>query len=383
MKTNILILAGFLALSFSSCEQDDPLQAKKDLLKEKKIELQDLQTAITDLEKEISALDPEFAKINRKATLITADVLKKSDFEHFVEVSGSVKSRKNVVISAENMGNINHIFVKEGSEVSKGQPIMSLDTELYQRALDQLKTEYKLAVTMFEKQSNLWEQKIGTEVQYLQAKNQKESLEDQIENIKTQISKSMVRAPFAGTIEEVMVREGEMAQMGSPLVRVVNHKDMYIKADLSESYIGQFKKGDRISIYFPSIDQSLISTISSVGQVIDEQNRTFPIEAMLPDRDFEVKPNLLAVVKIKDFEDSNAVVVPTKIIQSDNKGDFVFVAEENDGELIAKKVPVDRGVTYQNNTMIVSGLAGNELLIDEGFRDVADGGKVKIVENVL
>ena len=213
MKTNILLILGFIAFSISSCEQKDPLVAKKEELKSQKVELQGIKASIAELEKEIATLDPDFAKLNRRATLITTSTVDKQNFEHYVEVSGAVKSRKNVMISAENMGNINRLLVKEGNEVKKGQLIMSMDVELYHRNLDQLQTELTLAETMFQKQSNLWNQNIGTEVQYLESKNRKESLENQIANIKTQISKSQIRAPFQGTIEDVLVREGEMAQM--------------------------------------------------------------------------------------------------------------------------------------------------------------------------
>lgn len=383
MKTKILFILSFLIISISACEKKEPLQAKKDELKSQKTKLQKIKTSITELEKEISALDPDFAKKNRKATLITTMNVEKKTFEHYIEVSGAVKSRKNVLISAENMGNINRILVTEGSDVRRGQLIMSMDIELYQRSLDQLNTEYDLAETMFEKQSNLWNQNIGTEVQYLQAKNRKESLENQIANIKTQISKSQIRAPFAGTIEIVMVREGEMAQMGSPLVRIVNHRDMYIKADLSESHIGKFKKGDKVIINFPSLNQTIESIISSVGQIIDVQNRTFSVEALLPITKFTIKPNLLAIVKLKDLAENDAIVIPAKLIQKDNRGEFVFITKQESNELIAIKIQIDRGITYKNNTMITSGLTGDETLINEGFRDVADGGKVKVVENVL
>jgi membrane fusion protein (multidrug efflux system) len=383
MKTNILLIIGFVLATISACEQKDPVQVKKEELKAQKTELQKIKISITELEKELSALDPEFARTNRKATLITTKNVQLRKFEHFVEVSGAVKSRKNVMISAENMGNVNQVLVKEGSEVRKGQLIINMDTELSQRKLDQLETEYELTKTMFAKQTNLWNQNIGTEVQYLEAKNRVESMERQIDNIKTQISKSKVRAPFSGTIENVMVREGEMAQMGSPLVRIVNHRDMYIKADLSESFIGRFKKGDHVIIHFPFIDQTIESKISSVGQVIDEMNRTFSVEALLPLTKFTIKPNLLAIVKLKDFEKSDAVVVPSKLIQKDNKGDFVFITEEDKDELIAKKMQIQRGVTYKNNTMIKEGLSGTEILIDEGFRNVAAGSKLKVVENIL
>lgn len=384
MKTNILLILASIAIGISSCGPQDKLQEKREELKEKKIQLQEIRHEITLLEKEIASIDPEFAKDHRKATLISTVPVEKTTFSHFVEVSGAVKSRKNVLISSENMGTVQRVLVKEGNDVKRGQLLMTQDTELYQKNLDRLETEYELAITMFEKQANLWNQRIGTEVQYLESKNRKESLEDQIANVKTQIAKSQIRAPFDGTIEEVSVKEGEMAQIGSPLVRIVNHKDMYVKADVSESYIGQFKRGDQIDIYFPSLDKSVQSTISSVGQIIDEQNRTFSIEALLPAIDFTVKPNLLAVVKVKDFEKENALVVPSKLIQKDNKGDFVFVAQKTDSSaMVAKKVQIKRGITYQNQTLVEEGLSGDEVLVDEGFRDVADGAKVKEVANVL
>jgi len=383
MKTNVLLIIGIVLATMNSCEQKDPLQVKKSELKEQKTELQKIKVSIIELEKEISALDPDFAKENRRATLITTKPVETKVFEHYVEISGAVKSRKNILISAENMGNINRLFVKEGDVVKKGQLVISMDTELYQRSLEQLETEYTLAKIMFEKQSNLWNQNIGTEIQYLEAKNRKESIERQIANIKTQVSKSQVRAPFSGIIENVFVKEGEMAQMGSPLVRIVNHQGMYVRADLSDSFIGKFKKGDIVIVHFPALDKTIESKISSVGQVIDEMNRTFTIEATLPITNFIVKPNLLAIVKLRDFNETNAIVIPSKLIQKDNKGDFVFITDENQDQLMAKKVKIERGVTYKNNTMITSGLDGNEELIDEGFRNVSNGSKVKVVETVL
>jgi membrane fusion protein (multidrug efflux system) len=382
MKSITSILLAILVTFFSACKKDD-LASKKKELKEKKQELQEIRSGIAELEKEIAELDPEFGKKNRKATLITTTKVEKRVFEHYVEVSGSVQSRRNVLISAENMGAIQQIPVQEGYQVAKGQLILSMDIELFERTLDRLTTDLALATTMFEKQSNLWEQNIGTEVQYLEAKNRKESLENEIANVKTQISKSQVRAPFPGTVEEVFVRVGEMAQPGTPLVRIVNHRDMYVKADLSESYIGNFKKGDMAVVFFPSLDKTIESRITSIGQVIDQQNRTFSIEVALPFTNFIVKPNLIATVKIKDFHQKDAVVVPSKLIQKDNLGDFVFVTEQDSASAIAKKVQINRGITYQNKTMILEGLSGNETLIDEGFRDVAEGTKVQIVDNVL
>ncbi len=384
MKKTAVLLFIALIVSFSACnKKKDPLQVKKEKLTKYKTQLQDLRDKIDDLEKQIALEDPEFAKMNRKATLITALPVKKEKFVHYVEVSGSVQSKKNVLLSAENMGNIQNILVSEGDIVKKGQLILTQDTDLLQKGLAQLQTQYDLAKTMYEKQKNLWDKNIGTQVQYLEAKNRKESLEDQIANVKTQIQKSQVRAPFDGTIDDIPVKEGEMAPVGSPLVRIVNHKSMYVQADLSETYISKFKQGDPVTIFFPAYNKSIETRISAIGQVIQQKNRTFEIEAKLPELDFVVKPNLLAILKIKDFEADNAPVVPTNLIQQDNKGDFVYVVSDTGQLQVAQKVHIGRGVTYKNNTMVESGLQGNELLVDEGFREVTDGNKVKIVENVM
>jgi RND family efflux transporter MFP subunit len=384
MKNSIAITTLALMIIFGACQKKEDLQAKKDELKSLKSQQQELRAEIETLEKEIAAADPAFARNNRRAALITAVPVKKEDFQHFVEVSGSVESKRNVQLSAESMGNITNIYATEGQTVQRGALLLTIDTDLLTKNLDQVKTEYELANTRFEKQKNLWDQEIGTEMQYLEAKNRKESLENQMDNIRTQIAQAQVRAPFNGTIDEVMVNEGEMAQIGAPLVRIVNHADMYVEADLSESFIGQFDIGDSVNIHFPSLNTTIATTLSAVGQVINPQNRTFRVEARLPDkRDFKVKPNLLAVLKLKDFEADDAPVIPSNLIQQDNQGDFVYIVTDSGENKYAHKAHIERGLTYDNATLVKEGLQGNELLVQEGFRDVADGSKVKIVENVL
>jgi len=368
---------------FYACQQKEDLEAKKEKLNNLKKEQHELKTKIDALEEEISKLDPEFAKINRKAALITTVPVKKGKFEHRVEVSGSVRSKKNVTLSAENPGNIISVLVSEGDNVKKGQLIASQDTQVLQKQLGQLETQYDLAKEMFKKQSNLWDQKIGTEVQYLEAKNRKESLEQQIANVKAQIAKSSIRAPFNGSIEQVYVNDGEMAMPGTQIAQIVNHSGLYVSADVSESYVGAFAQGDTVIIDFPSLNESIKARITAVGQVIDPQNRTFKVEIRLPKIDFKVKPNLLAVVKITDFEKHDASIVPSNLIQQDLTGEYVFITSKNSDQLVAKKVHIERGKTYKNETLVLSGLTGNEQLIDDGFKEVIDGSPVKVVENVL
>lgn len=382
MNSKIILLLISIAM-MAACTPRDPLEAKKKRLIKMKTESQEIRKKIESLEREIALADPEFARTNRKPSLVTTVPVKNERFQHFVEVNGQVQSRRNVVLSAENSGTINSILALEGKEVRSGQLLLSMDTELLQKNLDQLKTQYELAETMFERQSNLWSRNIGTEVQYLEAKNRKENLERQIENVKSQISKSQIRAPFSGTIDQVFVRVGEMAQPGLPLVRIVNHLEMYVKADLSEVYIGRFQREDPVVVFFPSLNRTIETRISAIGQVIDEKNRTFPVEAQMPKIDFVIKPNLTAVLRLADYQKTDARIIPTNLIQRDNRGDFVYIVKDSSDLQFAWKVHIERGITYRNETVVLAGLNGDEQLVRDGYKEVTHGNKVRIVENVL
>lgn len=362
------------------CQTSSDLDRKVAELEKKKTEMADLKGDIADLEREIALLDPEFAKANRKATLITTIPVVNQYFESFIEVTGSVESRKNVLISAETAGLIERIYIDEGAQVKKGQTLIKLNNDVLLRSYEELKTNYELASTMYERQSNLWEKKIGTEVQYLEAKNRKEALENQLETLKSQIEKTYIKAPFSGTIDQMDAKLGQYAQPSLPLIRLVSLEDMYIKAEVSEAYIGAIKKGDPTTVAFASLGHEFDSEITSVGQVINRDNRTFTVEVKVPDIEFPIKPNLVAIVKIKDYEAENATVIPNNLIQRDSKGDYVYIAVKNSENLVAKKVPIQRGKTYKDGTMIREGLSGGEILINEGFRDVSDGVSVKVVD---
>jgi len=388
MKSITVLSLSLLLLAACNSNDDggnggntNEIEAKKQQLATYKAEVNELNQKISNLEQEIAAQDPSFAQKNRKATLVTTVPVQTKTFRHFVEVRGSVASRKNVTLSTEVPGRIQGVQVKEGQSVSKGQVLLSLDAETTQNNIKELETALELATTRFERQANLWEKKIGTEMQYLEAKNQKESLERSLATARSQLALTVIRAPFGGSIDKVMVRVGEMAQPGVPLVRIVSLTDMYIEADLSESLLGKFQKGDSVEVRFPSLNKTLQSTINAIGQVIDPNNRTFTVEISLPENDELLKPNLLAIVKISDFEAKEAVVVPTNLIQTDNSGDFIYIAKQGEEEVMeAEKVHVERGVTYENETMITSGLQGDEKLIKEGFREVAEGVAIREAE---
>lgn len=375
MKTNFQFLSIALLLLVASCGEKDELTAKKDELAKMKKEASELRVSIETLEKEIAQLDPEFALANRKAVLISTIKPTVGQFDHFVEVTGSVLSKKNVSISGEVAGRIQEISAVEGMRVSKGQVLARIDAEAILRNIDEVNKQLELAVIIFEKQERLWNQQIGTEIQYLEAKNRKESLEKNLATLKTQESRTLVKAPFSGTVESVLVRTGELVQPGTPMFQFVGESDLFIEADVSERYVGILNKGDSVEITFPSIDQTLSTKVSAVGSIINLNNRTFKVEVFLQNMPL-VKPNMISVLRIKDYENKQAVMVPNYLVLQDNKGDYVFKVEDN----ISKKQYIKRGKTYREITEVLEGLTGQETLVDKGFREVGDNFMVNVAQ---
>lgn len=367
-----LIALAFVAIS---CATEDGVEAKKAELDKLKTQSNEITNQIKALEEELMKLDPEFAKQNHKSLLITTANAKKGRFEHYVEVTGSVLSKKNVMISSETSGRILEVPVSEGQMVTKGAVLARIDSEAIQNSINELQNSLDLATTLFEKQERLWNQKIGTEVQYLEAKNRKEGLERNLATARTNLDKSIIRAPFSGTIETVEVRLGELVQPGAPMFQFVGESDLFIEADISESYVGVLSKGDSVDVSFPSINKDLQTKVSAVGAIINPNNRTFKVEVFLPNLPM-VKPNMISVLKIQDYENSDAIIVPSYLILSDNRGDYMFVVEDG----IAKKKYVERGKTFDKETEILDGLEGNEVLVDKGFREVGDNFNVNIAQ---
>ena len=363
-----------LSILIFSCKKDD-LAAKKEKLETLKSDLASINTEIRELEKEISDLDPEFAAQNKKPILITTADVRKGEFTHFVEVTGSVLSKKNVSISSEISGRIVDVNAVEGMRVNKGQVLAVIDAEGIQRNIEEMENNLSLAKTIFEKQERLWKQQIGTEIQYLEAKNRKEGLEKSLASLKTQLAKAYIKAPFNGTVETVQARLGELVQPGVPMFQFVGESDLFIEADISESYVGVLNQGDSVEVSFPSLGKTLNTKVSAVGAIINPNNRTFKVEVFLPQLG-GLKPNMISVLKIQDYKSPDSVVVPSHLILSDNRGDYVFIVENE----TAKKKYIVRGLSTGNETEVKDGLAGNEVLVDKGFREVGDNFSVNIAQ---
>jgi membrane fusion protein, multidrug efflux system len=372
-----MILSVVILLAACSGSNSD-LEKKKTELDKAQKEMAALKTKIAELEKEIGEADPAFAKQNSSAILVSTFKAEHKPFEHRVEFRGAVESKRNVLVSAQIGGEIQHVHVREGQAVSRGQVLVTLNSDIIQNSIAELKTSLELARSVHAKQTKLWEQKIGTEIQYLQAKNNVESLERRLATTNSQLDQTILKAPFNGTVDQLPARVGEMASPGVPLARMVSLEDAYIKADVSERFIGRFKAGDPAVIYFPAMDTRLKSTISSVSQVINVENRTFAVEVTIPSIDFAIKPNQVVVLELRDYISDKALSVPTRLIQRDEIGHFLFVVEQRTSNAVARKVHVTTGMTSGTEIEILDGLNGDELIVDQGYRDLSEGVEVEI-----
>lgn len=365
------------------CGQSD---SEPKTLEEKEAKLAELRSQLTETQSKIQQLEGEIKaeKGGEDKSLKPVETIKTEPvvFQHFIEVQGNVESDKNVTVNPEFSGTIIRKNVQEGQTVSKGQVLAEIDAQTIRTQIAELKTRLDLATTTYERQKNLWNQKIGSEMQYLQAKNQKESLERSIESVKAQLAKTQITSPISGTIDEIFVNEGEIANPAMPFCRVVNLSNVQVNAEVSEAYTKNVKKGDKVKVTFPNLDIEKEENIDLVGQFINPQNRTFRIRVTLNNSDKTLKPNSMAVVKIKDFEKEDVITVPSNIIQQSASGEsFIFVVRKNENKHVAQKVIVKTGKTYQGQTMVNEGLKAGDEVIEKGYNEVTDGEEVAVVKS--
>mgnify|MGYP002779592970 CR=1 FL=1 len=352
---------------------------------DKKTQLAELKKQKTEIDSKIAALEKELGagkKENTRVTVVMAQPVQPQTFQHFVEVQGTLDSRNNINVTPKMGGNVTQVFVKEGDYVRAGQTLLVTDDATLRQNLAQLETGYELAKTTFERQQNLWNQKIGSEIQYLQAKNQKESVERQIATLKTQLAMARVTSPISGTVNAVNVKIGEMAAPGMPAVQVVNLADMKVEAKVADSYINNIKKGDPVTVRFPDIGEEVKAKVTFTGQVVNPMSRTFDIEVALPNKGNKLKPNLLAIVSINDKTKPNTLVIDENLIQRTEQGDIVFVTTQENGKTVARSKKVTRGLSYNGKVEITEGLAAGDLLVTAGSQDLVDGQPVKVGEAV-
>lgn len=371
----IIIAVTFFSMLGCKETKEEQLQNALEELRDEQQKLEEQKRLVDELKEEVLRLDGRNVVTDELYTLVTTLQPQVKEFQQFIEFQGKVVADKSVMISPETGGLATQVTIEEGQYVQKGQAIAYLDNQMLKDNITELRSSLELAKEVFERQKNLWDQKIGTEVQYLQAKTNKESLEKKLITLQNQVGKSVVYTPISGVVDMVMVKTGEMTAPGMPIAKVTNLSTIKVEADISEVYAGKFRRGEQILIRFPSVDRQQNATITNITQFINPGNRTFKVQAEIANTsDHLMVPNMVAVVALKDKQNANAIVIPTRLIQQSAEGEYIMLAGKN----TAMKVLVTTGATFNGETEILSGLKPTDILIDGGFRDVIEGDKIKI-----
>lgn len=374
-----IILIATLSILIISCgkKEDntniDSLIASKNVvsIKAKRVEL---QTQLTKLDDAIALLDIK----KMEEALVSVSVVKDTVFSHYLEVQGNVDTKENLIIYPQFAGILNTLNVIAGQKVSKGQLLGTIDDGGLSQQLAQMETQMALAKTTFERQKRLWDQKIGSEIQYLQAQTNMISQQKAVSQMKAQLGKTRIIAPFSGVIDELITEKGQVVGPGQGLIRIVNLNNMFVSTAVPESYIGKLKVGTVVNVYLASLGKTYVGKIRQVANNINPNNRSFGIEVSVPNSENLLRPNQVAKLKIIDYTNANAVVVPSNVIQVDGNGDqFVFEATSiKDKTGIAKKVIVKVGKTSENFTEILGGLKPKTVVVSDGGNSVSEGMKL-------
>lgn len=371
-----LIIASIVTIS---CGEEVKKSSLEELNSQRLIivnQLDSLNTKLKTIESEIAKIDP-----NKKLPIVTAFTVKKDIFKHYIEIQGVVQADKNIEIRPELGGTVNSILVKEGQKVSAGQLLIQLDDTSIKNNMDELNTQLSLAKTTFERQERLWNQKIGSEMQYLQAKAQKESLENNLASIKTQARKMKIIAPFSGIVDVIYPKNGELTNPQMPVIRLINLDKVYVEADITESYLPVIKVGTEAILNFPSINKEITSEIAQIGHYINPDNRSFKTRINISNKDQSIKPNLLADLKILDFE-ATGITIPSNLVQQDQTGaDYVYIIKNEDGQNKIVKSLITITNEYQHNVFVTEGIAENDVLANAGARLIKEGDIVEIRTN--
>lgn len=317
--------------------------------------------------------------------LVSALELHSSRFEHYLDLQGNVQTKQNVLLYPEMAGTLDKVYVKEGTPVRKGQVLARIDDGGMASGLEQLQTQAALAKTTYERQKRLWEQNIGSEIQYLQTKTNYEATLQAAQQAEAQLAKSTIRAPFSGIVDDVMVDEGSTVNPagGMPVFRLVNLSDMYVEVDVPESYLREVTPGKRVEIFVPVLGDSLITEVRQTGNFINPANRTFKVEIPVPNTKGEIKPNLTVRVRINDYSNNEALLIPPSVISENSEGQqYVYVAAEigEDRYARAEKRVITTGLSQNDRTEVLSGISPGERIILEGARSVREGQKIEIIE---
>jgi membrane fusion protein (multidrug efflux system) len=378
MSKKIIFITSLSLVLFSCGKKEDntnidTLIASKNV-KEIQARKSAIQADLTKINEALALLD-----VRKEEALVSVLKVKDTTFSHYLEVQGNVDTKENILVQPEYQGTLVSLTVKAGQRVGKGQILGRIDDAGLSQQVASLENQYELAKTTFERQKNLWDQKIGSEIQFLQAQTQMISAKRGVAQIKAQLSKTVIRAPFSGTIDEVFVEKGQVvAPSAQGLMRIVNLSNMFVSTSIPETYIGKLKVGTEVDVLLTSLGKTYKGKVRQIGSFVNPSNRSFGIEVSVPNPENLLRPNQVANLKITDYLSKNTIVVPTNVIQEDGqKNKFVYVVTNSNGKTgIAKKVIIKLGKSSDNVTEILSGIESEDIIVTEGISAISDGMKL-------
>ncbi len=367
----LIFFAGFL---ITSCNNEPATEEILSEIDDKRKSIKELESEITSLQEKINT-DSLNAYADTYQVPVEVKEIMPEAFDHFIEVNGTVSAIEEAYISPETNGQIKAIYVDEGDRVYQGQLLARLNSSVIDNNIIEAETSLELAEKVYLKQKELWDQQIGSEIQFLEAKNRYESAKARLSTLKAQLDMANIKAPFAGIVDDIMLKEGELASPGMQLIQLVNLKQLKVLADISERYLNSIEKGDKVTLQFPAFPEiEKEVTIKRVGQVINPQSRTFEIEMHVPNNDENLKPNIISTVLINDFSSDSALVVPSIIIKEDNKGSYLYKAVAGpEGNFRALKTYVIPQMYYQEEAMIKEGISSGDRVVTTGYTLISDG----------
>ncbi|MFK8300766.1 efflux RND transporter periplasmic adaptor subunit [Capnocytophaga canimorsus] len=382
---NIQLIVSALVLLASCGETKNP-SVEEVIAKGSKTEIRqkrdEISAKIKELETQIASLDASLSKFPKEGSaqvLVSLLEVKDTLFNHFLELQGTIKTTQNITLNAEFGGVLERIHVQKGQNVQKGQLLASIQDGGISQQLAQLKIQAELAKTTFERQSRLWENKIGSEIQYLQAKSAYETQQSAVEQMQKQVAKANIYAPFSGVIDDVITDVGTVVAPGMPVLRLVNLSDMYLESEVPEQYVANVKKGSQAKVDISVLGEQLDTKISQVSNFINPANRSFKVEIRLPNKNNAIKPNMTARLQVNDYQNKEAILLPTDIISENAQGEqYVFLAKKGDNknQYVAERVVISTGKTQNGFTEILSGIQKGDKVIREGARSVQEGQRV-------
>lgn len=374
-----ILFTFFFSFLLLACSKNDKEATIEQMVSKK--DITGLQQKKAALQAELTAIEGALAKLNKNIqdALVSVTTVKDTSFNSYLEIQGNVDTKENILIQPEFSGVLTSLLVKPGQKVSKGQLLGRVDDAGMSQQLASLENAYELAKTTFDRQKNLWDKKIGSEIQFLQAQTQMISAQKAVAQMKAQLAKTLIKAPFSGTIDEVFVEKGEVvAPSMNGLMRIVNLSNMYVSTTVPEGYLKTIKVGTTVEVFIASINKTYTGKVRQVGNFINPNNRSFGIEVSVPNADNLLRPNQVAKLSIIDYSNAKAIAVPSNVVQQDGEGNtYVYTVENISGNKgNAKKTIVKTGKTSKSMTEIIQGLSANMVIVTDGVNTISDGMKV-------